>query len=160
MIMGLGLVLVIAGGVLEFVGVVLIAMYLVNRLRNQAQSRLYGWATALTGWFSKVWHATISLICRLLMRKREPLFLTAPAAEIIVEAPTPQLVIEYDWKDDGYEETIAQLRRHIEELQRQINQLPDRLTRTWQQDIDDAEERITTNSPLRRDLEPGALRDS
>jgi hypothetical protein len=154
MTMGLGLVLVIAGGVLEFVGVVLIAMYLVNRLRNQAQSRLYGWTTALTGWFSIVWLAAESRIRRLLRMKPRRRIIQGGGTASIRIVGTGQGTRVYRWNNDSYEESIAQLREFIERIQESIEQIPNRLRPSWQHDIAEAEERITTDSPLRRDLEP------
>jgi hypothetical protein len=152
--MTLGLVLVIAGGFLEFVGVVLIAMYLVNRLRNQAQSRLYRWATALTGWFSIVWLAAESRIRRLLRMEQRIRVVNLHGTITGVGTVTSKISRGYRWNNDNYEESIAKLREFIERLQESIDQIPNRLRPNWQQDIAEAEERITTDSPLRRDLEP------
>ena len=151
-------VLILVGTGLELMGIGLVASVRAVRLWDL----LLGWtkiltkksATFITRALRRMWSEANILARRIFRLKPEGQVIEASAIGVSLRVPTPQIVRGYNWNNDGYEESIAQLREHIERQQDQIDNMWNRIRESVQQDISLAEERIMTTSPLRRDLDP------
>ena len=101
-----------------------------------------------------MWSKGNLLFRRIFRRKSRSQVIIASAMPASTGMLNAKIVRGYDWNNASYAESIAEIREYIERLQDRIDNLTGRLREERKQEIAEAKEWITTESSLRKDLDP------